>query len=62
MSSLSARKAMLSPSLLRLAQFGMQAMTYAALDGVTYMLRLTVDVPKGIGKGVMLTPAGITKE
>jgi hypothetical protein len=51
------------PSLLRLAQFGMQAMTYAALDEATYMLRLTVDVPKGIrGKSVMLTPVGVTKE
>jgi hypothetical protein len=60
MSSLSARKAMLPPSLLRPVQFGMQAMTYTALDVATYMLRLTVDVPKGIGKGVMLTPAGFT--
>src|SRR5262245_7799137 len=63
MSSLSARKAMPSPSLLKPVQFGMQAMTYAALDGATYMLRLTVDMPEEIrGKSVMLTPAGLTKE
>ena len=38
-------------------------MTYPALDGATYMLRLTVDMPEGIrGKSVMLTLAGLTKE
>jgi len=63
MSSLSARKAMSSPSLLRPAQFGMHAMTYAALDGTTYMLRLTIDMPEGIsGKSVVPIPAGLIKE
>ena len=63
MSSLSARKAMPSPALLRPARCSMQAMTYAFLDGATYMLRLTVDMPEGTrGKSVILTPAGLTKE
>jgi len=63
MSSLSARKAMSSPSLLRPAQCGMQAMTYAALDGATYMLCPTADVPEEIrGKSVMLTPADLIRE
>ena len=63
MSSLFARKAIPSPSLLRSAKFGMHAMTYAVLDGATYMLRLTVDMPEGIrGKSVMLTLADLTKE
>src|SRR5712691_13245031 len=48
MSSPSASKAVSSPSLLRPAQFGIQAITYASLDGATYTLRLTVDVPEGI--------------
>jgi hypothetical protein len=38
-------------------------MTYAALDGATCMLRLTIDMPEGIrGKSIILTPAGLTKE
>ena len=45
------------------AQLGVRAMTYTSLDGATYTLRLSVDVPEEmIGKSVILTPAGITKE
>ena len=47
----------------RPAQLGVRAMTYTSLDGATYTLRLSMDVPEGmVGKSIILTPAGITKE